>query len=176
MELSTSNNNKGRNKNRGLLPDVKFRKGQVEIEMGMEILCRLFLFESRRVECCSSASEGKGEAMMMMNGPVVPMSVNRRGHERKSGSEILHSTVSTVVGGSGQQQQQRTQQEQSQAELSRPPPRRRKGVLVSLKPTFSPSLLPGRRSIAREHHLYRSRVWPIVCEWPGSYYRWYALF
>ena len=84
--------------------------------------------------------------------------VDRHGHEheRKSGSEVSHSTASTVVGGiSGQQQQQRTQEQHPQAETLQTPPRRKKSVRVSLKPTFSPSPPPERRFIARNHHLYQ---------------------
>ena len=46
---------------------------------------------------------GEGEATMIMNGSAVPRSVNEHGHEQKSGSEISHSMVSTVVGGSSGQ-------------------------------------------------------------------------
>jgi hypothetical protein len=108
----------------------------------------------------ASASEGEGEAKTkagVMNGSAVPTRVNghRHGHEkRKSGSEISHSTVSTVVGGPSGQQQRTQEQQQSQAESSQTPPRRRKSVRVSLKPTFSPSPPAIEYDYEEEHQRY----------------------
>jgi hypothetical protein len=62
----------------------------------------------------------------------------------KSGSEVSHSTASTVViGPSGENQQQpgtqlSQQQQQSHVAESSQAQRRRKSVRVSLQPTFSP--------------------------------------
>jgi hypothetical protein len=110
------------------------------------------VFYSDQGESGAAASEGEGEAKTkagVMNGFAVPTTVNGHGHgreERKSGSEISHSTMSTVVGASSGQQQRTQEQQQSQAESSRTSPKRR-----------TPSPPPGRRSIARNRHLYRSR-------------------
>jgi hypothetical protein len=111
----------------------------------------------------ASESEG-GEKGVVMNGSAVPTTTTVNGLEhgvrkQQSGSEISHSTVSTVVGGvSGQQQQQQHQtpvsSQQSQAESSRTPPRRRKSVRVSLKPTFSPSPPAIEYDYEEEHQRY----------------------
>jgi len=107
-------------------------------------------------------SEAEGEKGVVMNGSAVPTTVNGLEHgvrKQQSGSEISHSTVSTVVGGlSGQQQQQQHQtpvsSQQSQAESSQTSPRRRKSVRVSLKPTFSPSPPAIEYDYEEEHQRY----------------------
>jgi hypothetical protein len=82
----------------------------------------------------------------VMNGFAVPTSVNGHGHgreKRKSGSEVSHSTVSTVVGGSSGA----AEDIGTTAASGR--------VIANTTKEESPP--PGRRSIARNRHLYRSR-------------------
>ena len=86
MRLNTSNKIEGRNRNGGLLLDVKIRKGRVE----MEIQCRLFFIRTR-------------ESWLVLQVRAKVTSGNGHKHELKSGSGISHSTVSIIVGGfSGQ--------------------------------------------------------------------------
>jgi hypothetical protein len=59
----------------------------------------VFYSDQRESGAAASASENTTKAGVM-NGFAASTSVNGHGQERKSGSEISHSTVSTVGGGS----------------------------------------------------------------------------